>query len=93
VKKMSKTLPSPLVQSYKVWSRQDIHSLIGEMINISKQRPNQTQGENCRPGSQLEKAVDRFALFQSHFQANFRNWILKVILNRKYQRQFSKLDS
>ena len=47
------------VQLYKTWSRKDIHWLIGEMMDMAKQRGNQIKGDFCLPGSQLEKAVDR----------------------------------
>ena len=60
VKRMAKTIPSPLVQTYKVWAKNDIHKLIGEMMTISKEKPNQHHEERCIPGSQLETAVDRY---------------------------------
>ena len=68
-KRMEKTLPAPLVQVYKTWSRKDIRELIGEMMDMAKQRGNQIKGEFCLSGSQLEKAVDRFILSLMHFSA------------------------
>ena len=64
---MEKTLPAPLVQVYKTWSHKDIRELIGEMMDMAKQRGNQIKGEFCLSGSQLEKAVDRFILSLMHF--------------------------
>lgn len=54
----NKSLP----QNYLIWSRMDIRHIIGEMMNISKLKPEQSDKSGFAvPGSQLEKALDRFA--------------------------------
>ena len=78
VKRMQKTIPSPLVQTYRVWPRTQIHTLIGEMMDIAKQRQAQIKGDACLAGSQLEKAVDRYEHRTINYHPiNYRTVIFK----------------
>jgi len=60
VKRMAKNLPSQNL--VKIWTRQDVHSLVGEMMEKGKEHKEQIdKAGNAVANTHMEIAVDRFA--------------------------------
>lgn len=60
VKRMAKNLP--IQNLVKIWTRQDVHSLVGEMMEKAREHKDQIdKGGNALANTKMEIAVDRFA--------------------------------